>query len=181
MKYFAIENSLNTKIVGNIPHTKDILSNCHIDDSRFIDNMFFRKIEGTPILSNALLFPRAKLTDFITTYGGGFSFGSMLISDNFKKILEKFNLFQLQFFPTFIFHYNCKIDGYWQTHISEQAFKLIDFEKTKFVFKKRIDGKIMYENIDYIKSLESFLQCKESCEWPLELYFLNLHTFIRTL
>lgn len=174
MKYFAIEGSKNTKIVGKIPHTKEIIHNCHVwDEPRFIDRMFFKKIEGTPILSTALLFPRAKLTDFIVSYGMGFT-SSMLISDKLKSIFEKFNLFGLQFFPTFIFHNNFKIEGFWQTHISEQGFKLLDFKKIKFVFKKRIDGKVIYEEIDFINSFESFLKCKEASEWPIELYFLDL-------
>lgn len=173
MKYYAIENSMNTKIVGKIPQTKDILSNCHVDEPRFIDNMIYQKIEEVPILPTALLFPKAKITDFIFSFVG-FNFGSMLISDKFKKILERFNLFELQFFPTYFYYYNCKIDGYWQTHISKQGFELLDFEKINFVFKKRIDEKVVYEDIDFINSLESFLKCKDEKILPTELYFLNL-------
>ncbi len=175
MKYFAIEHSMNRKIVGKIPHTKAILHNCHVwDEPKFIDRMFFQKIEGIPILSNAVLFPKAKTTDFINTYGViGFT-GSMLISDKLKYIFEKFNLFGLQFFSTFIIQNNAKIEGYWQTHISEQAYELLDFENINFTYKKRQDGKVFYEEIYHIKSLEDFLKCKENSEWPIELYFLNL-------
>lgn len=174
MNYFAIEGSMNTKIVGKIPHTKEILHNCHVwDEPKFIDRMCFKKIEGIPILSNALLFPKAKLTDFIVTYGMGFT-GSMLISDKLKYIFEKFNLFGLQFFSTFIIQNNAKIEGYWQTHISEQAYELLDFENINFTYKKRQDEKVIYEEINHIKSLEDFLKCKETSEWPIELYFYNL-------
>ncbi len=175
MKYFAIHHSLNRKIVGKIPHTKEIIYNCDVwDEPRFIDRMYFKKIEGTPILSNAVLFPKAKTTDFINTYNViGFT-GSMLISDKFKKVFEKFNLFGLQFFPTYIIQNNKKIEGYWQTHISEQGFKLLDFAKINFTYKKRFDGKVIYEEINNIKSLEDFLKCKKTSEWPIELCFLNL-------
>lgn len=174
MKYFSIEGSMNTKIVGKIPHTKEIIYNCDVwDDPRFIERMIFREIEGTPILSTALLFPRAKITDFIVSYGMGFS-GSMLISDKLKKVFEKFNLIGLQFFPTFIIQNEVKIEGYWQTHISEQGFKLLDFKKIKFVYKKRVDEKVIYEEINNINSLEDFLKCKEENILPTELYFLNL-------
>lgn len=166
---------MNTKIVGKFPQAKEIIHNCDVwDEPRFIDRMFYQKIEGVPILSNAVLFPKAKLTDIINSGGGiGFS-GSILISDKLKKVFEKFNLFGLQFFPTFIIQNNTKIEGYWQTHISEQAFSLLDFKKIKFVFKKRIDEKVVYEDIDFINSLQDFLKCKEASEWPVELYFLDL-------
>ena len=175
MKYFAIEDSMNPKIVGKIPQTKNIIYNCHVwDEPRFIDRMIYQEIEGTPILANAVLFPKAKITDFINTYNViGFSI-SMLISDKFKKVFEKFNLFGLQFFPTFIIQNDIKIEGYWQTHISEQGFKLLDFEKNKFVYKKRVDEKVIYEEINNINSLEDFLKCKEEKILPTELYFLNL-------
>ena len=175
MRYFAIEHSMNTKIVGKIPHTKEVLHNCDVwDEPKFIDRMFYQKIEETPILSNAVLFPKAKITDLINTYNViGFSI-SMLISDKFKNVFEKFNLFGLQFFPTFIIQNNIKIDGYWQTHISEQAFKLLDFKKINFIYKKRDCEKVIYEEINNINSLEDFLKCKEEKILPTELYFLNL-------
>lgn len=176
MKYFIIEHSMNKKNVGKIPQTKEIIHNCHVwDEPRFIDRMFYQKIEGFPILSNAVLFPKSKLTDLIDSGAGmGFSIGSMLINDKIKNIFEKFNLFGLQFFQTFIIHNNIKIEGYWQTHISEQAFSLLDFKKIKFVYKKRIDEKVVYEDIDFINSLQDFLKCKDASEWPVELYFLDL-------
>lgn len=175
MKYFAIHHSLNRKIVGKIPHTKEVLYNCDVwDEPRFIDRMFYRKIVGLPILANAVLFPKAKLTDFINTYNViGFT-GSMLISDKFKKAFEKFNLFGLQFFPTFIIQNNIKIEGYWQTHISEQGFALLDFPKIDFKYKKFINDKVIYEDIENIITLEDFLKCKEENILPTELNFFNL-------
>lgn len=174
MNYFATGNSMNTKIVGKMPQVKEVVHNCHVwDEPRFIDRMFYQKIEGTPILSNAVLFPKTKLTDYIHTPGMGFS-TSMLISDKFKKVFDQFNLFGLQFFPTYIIQNNTKIEGYWQTHICEQAFKLLDFPKINFKYKKRIDEKVVYEDIENINTLEDFLKCKEEKILPTEIYFFNL-------
>ncbi len=175
MKYFNIEESMNRKILGKVEQTKEIIHNCHIwDEPRFIDRMFYRKIEGLPILSNVVLHPKANVIDLIRVSSVGFS-RSMLISDKLKCIFEKFNLFGLQFFPTFMIQNNARIEGYWQTHISEQAFDLLDFEKLNFTIKTNNgDGTVSFEEINHIKTLTDFLKSKEENKFPTELYFRNL-------
>ena len=105
MKYFAIESSLNEKLMGKIPQVKEFKHNCNIDEeSNFIDNFIFEKIEIQPILSNVVLYSNAKQTDLIDTLGDvGFNFG-YLISDKFKQILEQYNCYGFQFFKTSIIH-----------------------------------------------------------------------------
>lgn len=171
MKYFSVQGSMNTKIIGKIPHTKEVLHNCDVwDEPMFIDRMFFRKIEGTPILSNAVLFPKAKLTDFILTYGIGFGFGSMLISNKLKNILEKFNVFGLQYFKTFLIHNNEKIENYWQTHISNLAYDYIDFDKTIFLLKEySLDGSVNIQELQ-IANLSEFLIITQNLVPPKMLF-----------
>jgi hypothetical protein len=176
MNYYSISTSLNKKITGYLPQTKEIIYNCDvINEPKFIDLHFFREITINPILANLSLYKSTKLTDLISSNGGmGFTFGSMIISDKLKKIFEQFNIYCLQYFPTFVMQNNERIDGYWQTHISKQGFELLDFKKIRFVFKEIIDSKVHYKDIDFIKSLEDFLKCKEKSEWPIELYFFDL-------
>lgn len=175
MKYFAIEQCMNKNIVGKLPQVKEEIHNCDIwDDPRFIDRFPYEKIEINPILSNAILYPTAKATDFIEDSNVGFS-RSMLISDKLKTILERFNLFGIQFFSTFIIQNNTSIYGYWQSHIYLQAFQLLDFEKINFTLKSRQDdGSVVYNDVDYIKNLNDFLMCKKETKYPVELYFRNL-------
>lgn len=167
---------MNTKIVGKIPQTKEVIHNCHVwDEPRFIDRMFYRKIEGTPILSNAVLFPKTKLTDFIATPGMGFRHGSMLISDKFKKVLEKFNLFGLQFFKTFLIYNNEKIQNYWQTHISNLAYEYIDFDKTIFLLKEySLDGNVDIQELQ-IANLNDFLIMTQTLEPPKMLFIKSFN------
>ncbi|MGY0408907.1 MAG: hypothetical protein ACWIPJ_11255 [Polaribacter sp.] len=86
MKYFILQSSLNQKIVGKIPQTKEVIHNCHVENEpKFIDQFHFKKIETTPILSNAVLYAKAKQTDLIEIGSIGFSNGSMVIHNKFKK------------------------------------------------------------------------------------------------
>lgn len=167
MKCFAIQHSMNTKIVGKIPHTKEVIHNCDVwDEPRFIDRMFFKKIEGKPILSNAVLFPNAKLTDFIVTFGMGFSFGSMLISDKLKKILEGFNVLGLQYFKTFLILNNVKIENYWQTHNFKFAYEYIDFVGSEFYLKNSETRVIDYSKRLIFENSTEFEKFVNNREYP---------------
>lgn len=176
MKYFAIEPSMNRKIVGKIPQTKETIHHCDVwNEPKLISNLFYTKIEEIPILSNAVLHPKAIVTDLIEPISTfGFS-SSMLISNNLKNIFERFNLFGVQFFSTYVIQNNTKIEGYWQSHISEQAFKLLNFKKLNFTIKtNKNDGTVTFEEINFIKTLEDFLKYKEEYKFPTQLYFRNL-------
>ena len=89
MKYFAIETSLNKKVLGNYPQVKGFVHHCDVvEEANFIDKFIFKKIEIQPVLSNAILYPKSKLTDFIDVFGDvGFNFG-YLISDKLKNIFD---------------------------------------------------------------------------------------------
>lgn len=176
MTYFAIEHSMNKKIVGKIPQTKDTIHHCNVwNEPKLISNLFYKKIENIPILSNAVLHPNAIATDLIEPISTFGFFSSMLISNDLKDIFEKFNLFGVQFFPTYVIQNNTKIEGYWQSHISEQAFKLLDFEKLNFTIKtNKNDGSVSFEDINFIKNLGDFLKWKEDYKFPTQLYFRNL-------
>lgn len=103
MKYFAIESSLNEKIMGKIPQVKEFIHNYDAnEESKLIDKFIFEKIEIQPILSNAVLYSNAKQTDFIDTYGNVGFLSGYLISNKFKQLLEQFNCYGFQFFETYI-------------------------------------------------------------------------------
>ena len=43
MKYFTLENSINEKIMGNIPQTKEYIHHCDIwNDPNFIEKFYYR-------------------------------------------------------------------------------------------------------------------------------------------
>ena len=87
--YYIINSSLNRKVIGIYPQAQKAHHNCHIwDEPRFIAHQYFDKIDFEPIVSNAILEKRAKLTDLISCPSIGFS-SKLLISDKLKSILQK--------------------------------------------------------------------------------------------
>lgn len=176
MNYFAIEHSMNRKIVGKIPHTKEIFYNCSVDDPNLIDRYHFQEIIGVPYLATPILHDRAKQTDIIDTYSVmGFGFGSMVISEKFKNLLTHFKIYSLQYFKTFLIHKNEKIENYWQTHISKIAYECLNFEKTIFVLKQyKEDGGVEIQEIMF-RNLKEFLIYVQTLNYPKMLFIKSFY------
>ena len=174
MKFFALENSLDEKIMGKIPQIKEFIHHCNIDEEpNHIDKYIFEKIEIQPILSNIVLYANAKQTDFINTYGNvGFGFGN-LISDKLKLILEDFNCYGFQFFKTYILQNNKKNDNYCQTNIYDFPYQFIDFKNTIVSLKDGITRKVVSEPSN-ISNLEDFQSLINSLEFPISISLSNL-------
>src|SRR5690606_17949075 len=174
-KYFSIHNSLNEKIMGKLPQIKEVIHNCHVwDDPNFISRFPFTKIEIKPILSNAVLYAKAKQTDLIENGGMGFSHGSILISDKFKNLLEQFNCFGVQFFPTYIIHKEKKIENYWQTHIYDIPYDFIDFKNTDLLLKDRDENRKPTQSYLERVNKKEFLDIVESMKYPKMLFMKNV-------
>ena len=175
MKYFILQSSLNQKIIGNIPQVKEVIHNCHVyDEANFIDRFPFKKIEINPILSNVVLYAKSKQTDLLAVVSIGFSCGSMVISDKLKKILEQSNCFGLQFFPTHFIHKNKKNNDYWQTHIYDIPYDIIDFRNTDFLLKDRDENNKPIQNYLEKMSKNEFLDMKDSMKYPKMLFLKNI-------
>lgn len=174
-KYFSIHNSLNEKIMGKLPQVNEVVHNCHTSETpNFIDKFPFEKIEINPILSNSVLYAKARPTDLIHISGIGFSHGSMLISNKFKNLLEQFNCFGVQFFPTYIIHKEKKIENYWQTHIYDIPYNFIDFKNTGLLLKDRDENRKPIQS--YLEKLnkKEFLDMVESIKYPKMLFMKNV-------
>src|SRR5690349_13486573 len=177
MKYFAIEYSLNERIVGKIPQTKEFKHHCDVsNDPSFIDKFPFTKIEVNPILSNLVLYPSAKQTDVIDTMSSvGFSFGSLVVSNEFKDILEQFKCYGIQFFSTHIIQDGEVYAGYWQTHIYKLAFEYIDFSKTQIVLRDRDKNRNVITKDLKVSSMIEFFTIAESVVYPKEIRLSDIH------
>jgi hypothetical protein len=175
MKYFALETSLDKKILGYYPQIKSFVHHCDIlDEAKFIDKFIFEKIEIEPVLSNVVLHQKSKLTDFIDAFGDvGFNFG-YLISDNFKNILDKFNSFGFQFFKTYVIQNQNNFENYWQTNIYDFPFHFIDFAKTSISLKDGLTRKIISECSD-VKNLEDFENKIDTLSFPYSISISNIH------
>ncbi len=174
MKYFAIENSLNDRIQGKIPQVKEHIFNCHVDDTNFIDNFNFNRIESIPILANVVLDPNALQTDLIESGGMGFSFGSIVVSEKLKKILDCYNIYGLQYFNTYIIQNNKKIDHYFQTHFYDFPFQYIDFKETIFLLSDRdIHRNVIIKEIKFNNTKE-FLNFTSKMNYPKMIEFKKI-------
>lgn len=176
MKYFAIESSLNEKIMGKIPQVKEFIHSYDAnEESKLIDKFIFKKIEIQPILSNAVLYSNAKQTDFIDTYGNVGFLSGYLISNKFKQLLEQFNCYGFQFFETYIVQKNKEIYGYWQTNKYEFPYQFIDFSKTTFIYKDRdINRNIIIEKINF-KNIDEFITFSSKIQYPKWLFFEDIY------
>ncbi len=171
MKYFAIENSLNKKIMGKVEQAKDYIHHCDVwNDANFIDKHPFKKIETTPILSNPVLYSASKLTDIINVSSVGFSYGSMIISDKLKHIFDKFNCYGVQFFPTYLIHKEMEVGNYWQTHVFDIPYDIIDYSKTKFYFKNSQNRKVNFDEPFELLNSAHLHNKINSIEYPFSLF-----------
>ncbi|WP_374172155.1 hypothetical protein [Flavobacterium tructae] len=137
MKYYFINNSLNNKIVGDYNQVQGAQHHCDIwEDPNFIDKIDFIKINFQPIVSNAILSRKAKLTDLINAQTIGFSL-RLLISNKLKDILEKYSKEKGQFFRSPVIYQNKKIDEYWIFHPYFFESSSIDYLGSKILIRKR--------------------------------------------
>lgn len=176
IKYFSILHSQDEEILGKIPQVKEVKHNCHISDNpNFIERFQFEKIDKNPILSNAVLHPKSKQTDLITTSGIGFSYGSLLLVDRLKEIFEQFNCYGVQFFSTHIIHKDSKIYDYWQTHIYDIPYDFIDFQGTDLLLKDRDENRKPIQcYLKRVANKKEFLEIAGTMKYPKMLFLKNI-------
>ena len=97
------------------------------------------------------------------------------LSYELKRILENFNGFGVQFFPTFIIHKGKKIDNYWQTHFYDSPYDYIDFKNTDLLLKDRDENrKPVRKSLQRAESKEDFLEKLSSYKYPNMLVLQNI-------
>lgn len=158
MRYYEIRHSLDKKVVGSYPQVEEAKHNCDIwNDPKFIGNFHFEKITLTPIVSNAILKKKSKLTDLISVTVIGFS-NKLLMSKKLKTILDNTSINGIQFFRSSIFQNNIEYPDYYLLNVYSFENELIDFEKTTFSLRKRKEGGGTEQLKVNIDSYEDFLQ-----------------------
>ncbi len=156
MKYYILEPSLDRKIMGFLPQVNDINYNCNINDSRFIGNFLFEKIDITnPILATPILYKKSYLTDFIHVGGIGFTF-KLVVSTKLKELIEESNYYGIQFFQISVIHNNILNNNYWLLHPYRFNLEGVDFRNSKLVTRKRNLDKTTYLEVQEINDLKEF-------------------------
>lgn len=173
MEYFKINTSLNTKIMGKIPQSKEVVHHCNIwSEPKFIDKIWFEKVDFIPIVSNPILYPKAKLTDIIYPFGMGSSL-KILISGKLKTIIEKNRNHGLQFFQCSIFQNGIEYSDYWLLSVYEVDNHFIDFEKS-IIFYRKMNLEKIHEPIIFSGSEEKFNSKIHEKEIHDELFIKNI-------
>lgn len=140
--YYRMTHSIDEKIVGKFPQSINAAYNeiKDVDDPRFIDRIFFKKVDYDPITVKAILEKKAIPTDLISATCKGFSL-KLLMSSKLRSILENARKTGLQFFHSNIIHNNKEIDGYSIMNAYEANPNFVDYNNseiylTKFGFQK---------------------------------------------
>ena len=156
MTFYEITHSGNKNIIGHYPQVKSIINKCNVwEESKFIGNFNFEKIDFKPIVSNPVLYKSSKLTDLIQVVGFGFHY-KLLLSNKLKNILEQHYNNEIQFFQTDVIHNKIFYKNYYLLNIIKSNMELIDFKKSYIIGKKKSSiGKFSIEELK-IESLKKF-------------------------
>lgn len=177
MRYFCITNSLDSKIIGKYMQAEKAQYHCSVwDEPKFIEHIHFEKIDFEPIVANAILYPKAKVTDLISVVSMGFTL-KLLMSGKLKSIFEKSRKSGLQFFKSDIIHKGDIISDYWILNAYEVDMQFVDYEKSEIVsIKPKLDGGT-YLFTEEIKTLKEFNIKKQEAEEfnPGSLYINKIH------
>ncbi|MDP5201331.1 imm11 family protein [Flavobacterium sp. DG2-3] len=139
MKYFSIQHSLNSKILGHYPQVKSYKYHCDIwNDPKFIEQVQNTQVDFEPITANAILHTKSKVTDLIDAGGVGFTL-KPLVSQKFKNILENSKEKGLQFFKSPIIFKENLIDDYFVLNMYQNENNLIDIKNSKIRYDKKSD------------------------------------------
>ncbi len=171
MNYYFIVPDLNLEVVGVSDQVRATRGDFHIEDPNFIDNYYFDKAEN-PKLAQAILAPKAILTDYINTAISGFSH-RLLISDKLNNILTNASTGNFQFFKNELYQ-NDKCYYYWLVHPIDHGLDCINFSKTELLLrKKKVGGGTELVNHPQVKNSEEFLAERYTLKSKKERLMLN--------
>lgn len=172
MKFFCLTESLDSKVIGKYMQAEKAEYHCDVwDEPKFIEHTQFEKISFEPIVANAILSPKAKITDLISVVSMGFTL-KLLISGKLKSILENSRETGLQFFKSDIIHKGNAISDYWILNAYEVDMPLVDYKKSEIVsIKSKQDGGT-YLVVEDINTLEEFNRKQNEVK---DLYFGRIY------
>lgn len=157
MKYYIIQRSLDTGIMGFLPQVKTVITNCHIwDEPKFIQHHAFQKVDFDPFLAFPVLEKKANLTDLIS-HGGMGLHTNLVASDILKTIFYRESKEDFQYFPISVFHHGIEY-SYWLIHPTKIEYDMVDFEKSEVWLMEHTFNEV--ERLA-VRTVEDFLREKE--------------------
>lgn len=156
MNYYIIRNSLNEKILGVYYQATSAKHNCDVwNEPRFIQHTNLEEITFEPIISNAIISPKAKLTDLISSTSIGFT-RRLLISGKFKHVLEQNVLSGIQFFSAPVIYKGDILKDYWLLNAYPPQTEKIDFNKSIIISRRKKEGGGTYVVEEKFSSYDEF-------------------------
>jgi hypothetical protein len=177
MQYFKLRNSLNSKIIGKYFQSSDAKHNCNVwDEPKFIEHTNLKEITFEPIVSNAIIAPKAKVTDLISSSSIGFS-RKLLISGKFKHVLQENVHDGIQFFQAPIIYKGDIMNDYWLVNAYPAKTDKLDFEKSLIIARKRKEGGGTYVVEEKVSSFSEFIE-KSEFYWNNKIGQLLIRTMV---
>lgn len=171
--YYSIQFSMNNKIVGKFFQSENIVYNYEdVSNPKFLNNIYFKKIDFDPIVSIPILHKKAKITDLISNVNAGGNL-HLIISEKLKNIIEKYRTKGLQFFKTSIVKDNIEYYNHFSINMYESNMDFIDFEKSNVVVRvKKKEGGTELKTIG-VNTLDDFLSTVDYHKEKMEMVTIN--------
>lgn len=154
--FYRIQPSLNLKIVGNFNQIQQSkIPDDWENNSRFIENIEFERVDFEPIMATGILYKKAKLTDLINTLPIGFT-RKLLISTALKNIFQACDQGMFQYFECGVEKDNLQFE-YWVVSPTKPMYDYVDFEKSSIVtMRRKVEGGTFLEPVP-LNSQDEFL------------------------
>jgi hypothetical protein len=143
MKYYSLEHSSDSKVIGKsaYPQTEGVYT--HIDNPQY----FFNAFKENTKIDRVVEFPMAKirrksvkLTDLLSGSGYGFE-KRLLISNKLKLVLDNTHFIGFQFFETKVFDFQMiQQYSYWLSNVYLFFPEYVDYSKSE-LWTDTFDGK----------------------------------------
>lgn len=158
MVYFKITGSLNNRIIGKFPQASDAKHNCDVwNEPKFIEHTNLKEITFDPIVSNAIVAPKGKITDLVSVISMGFT-RKLLMSGKLKNVLETHVTQGLQFFNAPIIYKGDVLQDYWVLNAFPAKTDKLDFEKSQVISRRKKEGGGTYVLDEKISSFSEFIE-----------------------
>lgn len=169
MQFYSIKESLDIKIIGKYTQSEKAKYNCDVwNEPKFIEHIHQQKIDFEPIVANAILSPKAKLTDLISVVGMGFT-RKLLLSDKLKEILEKSGP-DIQFFRDPLIYKGNIYKDYWILNAFNIGMEFLDYCESEVYMTENVFNKVKKLELS---SYDDFLKHKMLIEtegYPKGIY-----------
>jgi hypothetical protein len=131
MYYYQIIKSSKKKIVGCYPQVEEAISAVSINDPRHVGRTFLEPLADDVVVPNAVLNPKAKLTDLVSAIPFGFNL-KLLISRRTYDLIANEKTEGVAFLRTYVIASDEIKHEYYIVYPLESYSESLDYSKCRF-------------------------------------------------